>query len=82
MFSEQAFSCVPAGAPPWVALGFLAIFRIKAFAESFTVNIWQVFSAMALMALSHTHAAGPANVAVSREKSLRPNIVVILADDI
>lgn len=45
------------------------------------MNLVQAFSAMALMGLLQVHAANSANVAVSNEKPSRPNIVVILADD-
>ena len=46
------------------------------------MNLVQALSAMSLMAICNTHAAEPANVAVSGQKPPRPNIVLILADDL
>ena len=45
------------------------------------MNLVQAFSAVSLMALSHTLAANQTNISVSEQDSLRPNIVVILVDD-
>ena len=45
------------------------------------MNLVQALSAMSLMAICNTHAAEPINNAVSSPKPTRPNIVVILVDD-
>jgi len=45
------------------------------------MNLAQAISAMGLIALPHIHAADPVNVAFSEEIPSRPNIVLILADD-
>ena len=45
------------------------------------MNLVQAVSAMSLIAICNTHAAEPANVAVSGQKPARPNIVLILVDD-
>jgi arylsulfatase A-like enzyme len=45
------------------------------------MNLVQAISAMGLIALPQLHAANPVNVAVSDKIPRRPNIVVILADD-
>lgn len=45
------------------------------------MNLVQALSAMSLMAICHTHASEPANIAVSGQEPARPNIVFILADD-
>ena len=46
------------------------------------MNLLQAISAMGLVALSNLYAANPSNVAVSDEIPRRPNIVLILADDL
>ena len=46
------------------------------------MKFMQALSAMSLMAVCHTHAAEPANVANSALKPARPNIVFILVDDL
>ena len=47
------------------------------------MNLVQAFSsAIVLMGLLQVHAANPTDVAVSKEKSSRPNIVLIMADDL
>ena len=46
------------------------------------MNLAQAISAMGLIALPHIHAADPVNVAFSEEIPSRPNIVLILADDL
>jgi arylsulfatase A len=51
------------------------------FADRNHMNLVQAISAMGLIALPQLHAANPVNVAVSDEIPRRPNIVVILADD-
>ena len=45
------------------------------------MNLVQAISAMGLIALPQLHAANPVNVAVSEEIPRRPNIVLILVDD-
>ena len=45
------------------------------------MNLVQALSAMSLMAVFHTNAAEPANIANSGLKPARPNIVFILVDD-
>lgn len=45
------------------------------------LNLVQVVSAMGLIALPHIHAANPASVAAKEQIPRRPNIVLILVDD-
>ena len=45
------------------------------------MNLVQTLSAMSLMAVCLTHAAEPANVANSGREPARPNIIVIMVDD-
>ena len=54
----------------------------QCYANRNIMNLLQAISAMGLVALSNLYAANPSNVAVSDEIPRRPNIVLILADDL
>ncbi len=60
---------------------FAILISINEFVEHNMMNLLQALSAMSLIGICTTHAAEPANVADSDLKRDRPNIVLILADD-
>lgn len=51
-------------------------------AEHNTMNLLRIFSATSLMAICSTHAAEPACIANVSVEPSRPNVVLILADDL
>lgn len=46
------------------------------------MNFVQAFCALGLVALTHGYIASAAGAAESQEAASRPNVIVILADDI